>query len=547
MDTNNMPKRPENGPQYRQRPTSIDGVISRRDYNPRNYTRDGISSIQQPKVSQPLPPQPRPSQPTLQQTTPQPPPTPQIQTDKYYSPPIQAPAYTETNSQELENHPATKLDFTPPPKKKKRLPKIPKIRAPRLQHRTSKVLQITLITLIIFGSLGGLFMWYKNQNSPQKLFLAAYKKNLSTSNYSSYTTSNGLYSRVGYDFINLKNPIIFSEQNISSSGAVFTAEGYGTPKETYIRYTKLPKSVQPPLSQAGLNTYVKIRADGALPGGVPAAIIKASDPRYRVISPILFGNLDKAKSDQILNYIKTNNVYTYDKKDVSSTKLNGKKVTVYNTKIDVAKIQLINQSLSSMMGFTPADVEGAIKSLNNYKDATVKIYIASDKRIIRLEANGPQINQATDYSEFNKISTPMEPETKVTWQNFASVHYQMQAAAASAQPASVIDNNRKTKLAGLRNQLLEYQRQTSSFPTIENLNNPNWVNTNLIGFDVDLLRDPLATTINIQSSPGGNSLAYITTPEIANARCTNAPENPCAHFRVISTLSNGQQYTAQDP
>ena len=539
MQPNNTPKRPETAPDISRRPASIDGMVTRRDYNPRIYRRDSLDGMQQP-VSR------RPISPNVQPTSTPPPTAAQVSQPQFKSPPEQN---FQPSNNSFQAPPASpqKIDFTPPSKKRKKLPRIPRIRAPKLQRRTSKALQIFVITIIAIGALSGLYVWYKNQNSPEKLFLTAYQKNLSTSNYSAYTNSGGLYSRIGYDFVNPKNPIIFSDQNISNIGAVFTAEGYGTSKETYIRYTKLPKAIQPPLSQAGLNTYVKIRSEGALPSGVPASIIKASDPRYRIIGPILFSNLDKSKADQILNYIKNNNVYQYDKKDVKSTKLNGKKVTVFNTKLDVTKVQLINQSLASMMGFTPADVEGAIKGLDNYKDAVVKIYINSDKRIVRIEASGQLINLSTDYSEFNKISTPMEPETKVLWQNFATVHYQMQAASANVQPVSIVDNARKARLSALHDQLIKYQKQTSSFPAIDNLNNPNWVNSNLIGFDVDLLRDPTGTSLAVQASPTGSSLAYVTTPEIANGKCANTPENPCAHFRVISILSSGKQYLTQDP
>ena len=539
MQPNNTPNRPEINNDRSRRPASIDGMVTRRDYNPRIYRRDSLDGMQQPVSRRPISPNVQPTSSVVQTTVPQ----NQTQLQTPAQPNVQQP----DNSFQPTANPSQKLDFTPPSKKRKKLVKIPRIRAPKLQHRTSRVLQLAVITILALGALSGLYVWYKNQNSPEKLFLTAYQKNLSTSNYSAYTNSGGLYSRIGYDFVNPKNPIIFSEQNISSSGAVFTAEGYGTSKETYIRYTKLPKAIQPPLSQAGLNTYVKIRSEGALPSGVPASVIKASDPRYRIVGPILFSNLDKSKADQILNYIKNNNVYKFDKKDVSTTKLNGKKVIVFNTKLDVTKVQLINQSLASMTGFTPADVEGAIKSLDNYKDAIVKIYVNSDKRIVRIEASGQLINLSTDYSEFNKIATPMEPETKVLWQNFATVHYQMQAVATSAQPAGVVDNARKARLSALHDKLIEYNKQTSSYPTLENLNNPNWISSNLIGFDVDLLRDPAGSSLTVQSSPTGSSLAYVTTPEMATGKCTNTPENPCAHFRVISTLSNGKQYIAQDP
>lgn len=518
MQPNNTPKKPENSRDYNPRLNSTDGFISRRDYNPHDYSRDLTPKVNHRNINLSHP-NPRTSVPDQ---------------DILARQPESAAA-------------AQPLDFTPPPKNKKRLPRIPKFKVPNIHHRTNKALEAILIILLLSGASIGLFVWYRNQNNPQKVFLEAYRKNLSTSNYVSYTTSNGLYSRVGYDFINPKNPIIFSEQNITSSGAIFTAQGYGTSKETYIRYTKLPKAIQPPLSQAGINTYVKIRSDGVLPSGVPASIVKASDPRYRVIGPVLFSNLDKSKTNQLINYLRNNNVYKYSAKDISSTKLNNKKVIVYKTKLDITKIKLINQSLASMMGFTPADIEGAIKSLDNYKDAEVKIYISTDKRIVRMEAKGALVNLITTYSDFNKIATPMEPETKVLWQNFASVHYQMQAAAASSQPASIVDSSRKSRLSELHDQLVNYYNQTSSYPTIDNLNSSDWVNTNLIGFDPDLLRDPIGSSLVIQSSPTGSSLAYIASPENPSARCANTPENPCAHFRIISTLSDGKQYFRQDP
>lgn len=506
---------------YRPRPVSIDGVYERRYTRPTQPSHSRYAAIKS-RHTEVDPKSTLSSQPTFT--------NPSISGQT-------AGNYDQTHS--LKNQ----LDFTPPPKKKTKL----RIKKPRIfSKKLFKFLGLLIVGIIVLVSLVLAFRWYANQNSPQKLFLEAYYNSLQTTNFKAYTKNGETDSRVGFDLMNPKNPIIFSNQTISSSGAIFNVEGYGNSKTSYIKYVKLPKSIQSPLSTAALNAQVMVRSNGVLPANVPTTIAEANDPRYRLVGPVVFGNLDKKTAEQMINYIKNNNVYTIDNKKTERADLDGNKVTVIEAKMNIGQVKLLNQSMAGTMGFTAADVEGAINNLDNFKGDNLKIFIGKDKRILRTELINNSSSLITSYSDFNQIATPLEPQTKVQWQNFADVHYQMQAIAAGSQPIKSIDNTRKNKLQSINKQFKKYYLQTGSYPTLENLNNPMWVSANLSGFDPDLLRDPLSPSVSLKGAPAVSIFAYTTTPELKTSNCSNNPENPCAHYNLIATLADGKLQTVTD-
>jgi hypothetical protein len=76
-----------------------------------------------------------------------------------------------------------------------------------------------------------------------------------------------------------------------------------------------------------------------------------------------------------------------------------------------------------------------------------------------------------------------------------------------------------------------------------------WVGlaANLLGIDVDYLRDPIASNLSVSNTPRPGIIAYSPVADSGSPNCDNTPINPCTHYKITATLSNGQQYTVSDP
>lgn len=436
-----------------------------------------------------------------------------------------------------------------PPKKKFRLPRIPKSQVPKSKlKRFLKYAALAVgIILIITGASFGVYRQAKN-NSPDKVFADAMLNNLQTKQVVVNTKSKTENSSVGFDFANSKNPVMYSRQDINTNGSITSSQGYGNTKNSYFRYSTIPSTIQPNLRTALLNAQVKVRENGSLPVNVPGNIIRATDPLYRMVGPILLSNLDQANSQKISKYLIDKKAYKYSKKDVVKQKYNGKTVLAYTTKLNINEIKTSNQSVIITMGFYPFEVEGVIGALDGLKDATLKMYISTgDHRLVATELTTTEGTITTTYDKYNQSSTPIEPQTRLSWVDYADAHYKMQADLAATRPLTELDIYRKNQVDSLKPFLQKYFSQANSYPSYANLNSTGWVRSNLLGVDVDYLRDPIATTLNISNTPRPGLISYSALGENGSANCDNTPINSCAGYKLTATLSNGQQYTVQAP
>jgi hypothetical protein len=142
---------------------------------------------------------------------------------------------------------------------------------------------------------------------------------------------------------------------------------------------------------------------------------------------------------------------------------------------------------------------------------------------------------------------PAEPQTKLTWRDFANAQMQIESQAASRQAPSELDASRKAALTILHTYLSQYYARTNSYPTTTNLNDQGWVAANFTGIDPAVFRDPLATSPILSTAPKVKTYAYQTQSENPKLACANTAENPCVHYMLTATLSNGQPHVVQDP
>ncbi|MDB5170331.1 MAG: hypothetical protein JWO35_25 [Candidatus Saccharibacteria bacterium] len=452
----------------------------------------------------------------------------------------------------LPNLPESERFAPPKPVRKRRklpkLPRFPKFRKPVISGRAIKIILIILAVSVVLGGLYALMRYQAYRNNPDTVFKDALQASLSTTKFQSETMPDTTSSKVSYDLSAPTNPMVSSEATIQLSGTSYDVNGYGTAKNTYVSYRSLPKTVSPSLSSVVQNAWVGVRINGALPAGVPTALAGAGDPRNLAYGPVFFANIAPKIRKQQVQYMIAKKVYDYKVEKVTQTKIGDTKVFVFAAQPNVSYLKIANQSAAFSAGLTPADIQDAVNALDNLKGATMKLYIAkSNHQLVRTEITKDNRTVSTTYSYDSNLALPTEPQTKLGWPDFASYQFQIEAQAATKQPAAQLDSTRKAQLDSLHSYLATYFAQNESYPSLANVNDQAWVAGNLNGIDPDVMRDPLASSLTLLAAPKAAVLAYQPLPPSGKGACDNTVANPCVHYKLIATLSNNQQYIVQDP
>lgn len=307
-----------------------------------------------------------------------------------------------------------RLNFTPPPKKK------------RNRWRTAAM--ATLVVVALGLTLASFLKAQAARNNPDKAFKDALEHNLTLKTVEAQTATSDVSGQTLYDFTNPKKTVISTNTSIRQGLGSLNLKGYGSTKNTYISYTKLPKNLKSPIVANTKNGWIQIRAGGLLPKNVSPTIFALSDPHYQAFGPLLIGNLDNKNRQQLINFVLQHKVYDYDKNKVTRDTINDKKMIIYPIKLDASYLKIANQSSAASQGIDPTEIQLATDNLDQLKGASVTLYIrASDHTFSQIKiAKAGQV-KTISYSHYNNLSLPDEPQTKLMWQNFNPVQAQINA------------------------------------------------------------------------------------------------------------------------
>ncbi len=104
------------------------------------------------------------------------------------------------------------------------------------------------------------------------------------------------------------------------------------------------------------------------------------------------------------------------------------------------------------------------------------------------------------------------------------------------------DSQRKKDLDALSSKLEAYQAQTNNYPSLAQLNNPDFRKVSLPGLDAGLLQDPKSSSQKLVAVPQTHVYAYEPTP----TGCDNV-NSSCTAYSLIATLETGGIYTKTSP
>lgn len=351
-------------------------------YQPAAAPTPAPTAIQQPEPTQPLAPT---HEPNIQPAAPQP-------------SPIQPEAQ---NAHKPQNFKPAK------PKKRKKI---------------LIILAIVVASLLVIAGIVSFARAQAAWNNPDKAMKDAITNNLKIKKVQSQTQSESINSTTEYDFTALKNPIISTESSIPQTKGPINMTGYGSVKNNYFSYTKLPSNLNSQGVKNALSAVVQTREDGVKFKGVDGMPEKVSDPRYQVISPVLIGNYDEKTRTQLTDFMINNKVYGYDINKVVGEKINDEAVMAYPVKVNLSYLRVSNQSAVFNMGFDPAEVQLGIDNLGYLEGAKITIYIRkSDHKFARIKVEKNGQTRVIDYSKHDDVSMSDEPQTKLMWPNFEPV------------------------------------------------------------------------------------------------------------------------------
>lgn len=122
--------------------------------------------------------------------------------------------------------------------------------------------------------------------------------------------------------------------------------------------------------------------------------------------------------------------------------------------------------------------------------------------------------------------------------------YSADASSDAAVPNNAADTERTTDIKALHAQLEAYYAENGSYPSLSDLNDSNWLKTNMKGLDKEALKDPKGTNYTLAALPAPNVYAYTAMGDDGKP-CSDAT-NPCAKYTLTAQLSDGSKYTKQD-
>lgn len=97
------------------------------------------------------------------------------------------------------------------------------------------------------------------------------------------------------------------------------------------------------------------------------------------------------------------------------------------------------------------------------------------------------------------------------------------------------DSERRSEINAIYSQLEAYYAENGYYPTLQNLNDDNWVKTNLRGLDLASFKDPTGSATDLVAVPAKNVYSYAVSP----AGCQN---ESCTGYTLVAVLSSGEQY-----
>lgn len=244
------------------------------------------------------------------------------------------------------------------------------------------------------------------------LFDQALGNALSTKNFTQYNTDGKSYMTIQYDVSKPSDTIVRSDGKLAPSGSTIAFNGYGTFKNSFMKFTTFTSDGKP--AQPGaLNKWFQVRKDGFDASSGYFAALFQNDPHASFFGDLIFGNFSPSDKSKLLNYIHQHNVYKIDPKKVQHTTYKGEKVAVYDMTENKDALIAFNKFVGNLIGLSSSDVSQDTSNLNLAGSA--KMYVSeSSKQFIHLQTK----DSTVDYNKYGSTNVGGAPAPQTTFEQF---------------------------------------------------------------------------------------------------------------------------------
>lgn len=103
------------------------------------------------------------------------------------------------------------------------------------------------------------------------------------------------------------------------------------------------------------------------------------------------------------------------------------------------------------------------------------------------------------------------------------------------------NHERQRDIQDIYQQLEAYYVNDSVYPTLADMNNARWINTNMKTLSRESLRDPSSNSYHLAAKPQVGVYSYDVRS--ANGSACDNVKNICAHYTLTATLEAGSVHT----
>jgi hypothetical protein len=424
----------------------------------------------------------------------------------------------------------------------------PPLPAPEKTQRNWLIPVIAIIALAIIGVGALLFVTERSKNVPNSVFKQAIEATLMTKTTEAQTNIGGSITEINYNLSSPSSPTVSVNGDLNLNGLNFELDGFGTLRNTYVKYINLSSSQMNATDAVVLNKWVQLRTNGALAPGVNTKLAVFADPRAALVGDVVLANLSAATSETLTKSLLSSGVYTYTLGKVKTVMSSGQAYYEYPVSINLTALKQWNERVLGAMGVPQSDIQTALNNLGQQQATSGVFYISKTKeRLVRFDLSTSQGTATTLYMSTSSSTLPTsEPAVSVSYKTFEPLQDLLEQQAAQIQSDAALDSERKADITELQQYIQSYYASSGNYPTLADLNNQVWVSVNMQGINPDVFKDPQGASMLLTATPARDVYSYSALGPNGAAGCNDATNMtgaiPCASYKLSATLSNGTVY-----
>jgi|GEM_PF-3596157 len=427
------------------------------------------------------------------------------------------------------------------------------------------VMVILAVVLLLGGGSAAAYFGYVLPNKPENKMLSAFgnlasQKNVSLEGNVIYTTQT---SSDGGSTSSYKIALNTTQNQLSLAGSTVVS-GSKVPfelryldKTVYVKISGLDKVGQPGYTNESIAPYIgiikqvnnqwySIDSSFTQQFGIGSSCY---DNASLAFTKADIATIKAAYKKHPLFKIKSSSAETVD--GTATTKYivdpaSGAEASAFTGELkDLSMVKKINNCSGNSLDKVTTDAKSQIADDSGTTN-TLAIYISKDKQLKKIELTSKDKSGSSAKIDGTFSYAPVSVTKPEGAKSFTDLFSSIFGGASgdstinfNARQSSENDTRRQTAINAIHAQAEAYWAQVGYYPTLQNLNTPNFTNGSSVLLDTTGFQDPDGTNTTIVSKPQKGAYSY----EVKPAGCNNIGSNQCISYVLTATLSDGTTYT----